>query len=127
MKKFRNHYNTKPDAGEVNELPGKTIPEQSMSLREILKRYASGLPVTGQKVPVYEGEDLDAPDISRLDKIDREQLKNELREELSYLKGKINSAQAEEIARKKAAKLLADKPSAPVEKPADSDQSATTT
>lgn len=117
MKKFRNHYNTKPDAGEVNVLPGKTIPEQSMSLREILKRFASGVPVGGQKVPLYEGEDLDAPDFSRMDAVDKAQLQKELKHELSSLKGKINQAQAEEIANKKAQRLLADKAAAPIEKP----------
>lgn len=56
---FKNHYNSRPVADEVNNKPSKTIPNQSMSVREIMHRFANGLPITGQKVPVYEPEDLD--------------------------------------------------------------------
>lgn len=55
---FKTPYNAVPSAGEVNTQPSKTIPDQSMSIREIMKRYASGLPLGGQRVPMYdEGED----------------------------------------------------------------------
>lgn len=46
---------------EKNNLPSKTVPDQSMSVAEIMQRFASGLPVGGQKVPVYEGEEHDYP------------------------------------------------------------------
>lgn len=51
----------------------QTVPNQVMSVREILQRFAAGLPVSGQRVPFYddpEGVNDDAegmPDLSRMD------------------------------------------------------------
>lgn len=43
---------------EVNLEPSLTVPDQSMSIPEILARYAKGLPLEGNnKVPLYEGEE----------------------------------------------------------------------
>ena len=39
---------------EVNTLPSMTIPDQAMSIPEMIKRYASGLPLGGARVPMYE-------------------------------------------------------------------------
>lgn len=46
-----------PQEGEVNNQPSKTIPDQSMSIPELIKRYASGQPLGGYKIPLYEGEE----------------------------------------------------------------------
>jgi hypothetical protein len=46
-----------PLDGEKNNLPSKTVPDQSMSIPELIRRYASGLPLGGAKVPLYEGEE----------------------------------------------------------------------
>lgn len=122
--KFRKHYedgyNGKKD--EVNNKPSLTIPNQSMTLNEILKRYAAGLPVTGQKIPIYEGEDFDVPNFYRMDKVDQEQAKIDIRNELKDLVGKISKQQAEEIAKKEYARRndsLPDSPNrlTPIEKP----------
>lgn len=39
--------------GEINNLPSKTIPDQAMSIPELIRRYASGLPLGAPKVPMY--------------------------------------------------------------------------
>ena len=39
---------------EINNLPSKTIPDQTLSIPELIKRYASGLPLGGAKVPIYD-------------------------------------------------------------------------
>jgi len=38
---------------EKNTLPSKTIPDQTLSIPELIKRYASGLPLEGHKQPIY--------------------------------------------------------------------------
>lgn len=48
--------------GEVNTLPSMTRPDESMSIIEIVNRFAKGLPLGGQKNPVYNGEDSGIPD-----------------------------------------------------------------
>lgn len=54
---FKSHYNSLPEAGEINLKPSKTIPDQSLSVKEIMTRYAQGLPISGQKVAVYNDGD----------------------------------------------------------------------
>lgn len=59
--------------GEVNNEPSMTIPDDSMSIKEILDRYARGLPLGGERVPVYNGEEY-IPDLETLDLVDRAEL-----------------------------------------------------
>ena len=66
--------------GNVHELknendfgPSLTIPDQTMSIKEILERYARGLPMDG-KVPIYEGDEGDGIDPRRLDLSERAEL-----------------------------------------------------
>lgn len=57
--KFKTPYNQRDvvSKGEVNTLPSKTIPDQTMTIKEMLIRHASGLPFQGAKVPIFEGTD----------------------------------------------------------------------
>lgn len=50
-----------PKDHEVNPLPSKTIPDQSMPVIEILKRYSQGLPLGGSRNPVYYGDEPGIP------------------------------------------------------------------
>lgn len=70
--KFKTQYNAHlfPKNYEENNLPSATIPDQSLSVKDILQRYANGLPLGGAKVPVYNGEDY-IPDLDRLDLAER--------------------------------------------------------
>lgn len=54
--KIKTHYNATEfkDYGEKNSLPSMTIPNQAMSIPEMIKRYASGLPLGGSRVPFYD-------------------------------------------------------------------------
>lgn len=53
--------------------PSLTVPDQSLTIKQILDRYARGLPLGGSRVPVYE-PDSDLPDPRTLDLADREEL-----------------------------------------------------
>lgn len=68
MKKFKNSFDYSPVVGEVNELPSLTVPDMTMSLAEILRRYTRGGEVATFQ-PVYQdGDDFDdSPDVSKMD------------------------------------------------------------
>lgn len=58
--KIRNPYDrtTHEINREVNKKPSKTIPDQTMSIPELIRRYAQGLPLGAPRVGTYleEGE-----------------------------------------------------------------------
>jgi hypothetical protein len=72
--------------GELNTQPSKTIPDQTLPMREIMSRFVKGIPV-GVKVPVYNGEEL-LPDISRMDLVEIQEMKEAIKDEISTLKQK---------------------------------------
>lgn len=45
---------TKGNKGDINTLPSKTIPDQTMSIPELIRRYAQGLPLGAPKVALYD-------------------------------------------------------------------------
>lgn len=51
----------------------KTVPNDAMTIAQILKRVDQGLPVTGAKVPIYEG-DVFIPELQKMDLVDRQEL-----------------------------------------------------
>jgi len=73
---------------EVNNEPSETIPDQSMSIRTILERYSRGLPISGEKTPIWQqGEDYnDLPDPRTLDLAERQEYVELYQQELKDLK-----------------------------------------
>lgn len=57
--KFKSHYDfTDPKQGQRFTQPSQTVPDQTMSIPELIRRYAQGLPLGAPKVPMYtDGED----------------------------------------------------------------------
>lgn len=53
-----------------------TVPDQSLSIREIIERTKRGYPVDGEKTVFYNGEDDDMPDIRRMDLTELHDLQN---------------------------------------------------
>lgn len=91
--KFKNHFNSIPDQGKSIKGPSKTIPDQSMTISEIMRRFASGLPVEGAKVSVYDGEDELLPDMAKLDLADRQELLEQTRDNVKSLQSKLRQKQ----------------------------------
>lgn len=85
-KLVKNMFNAEffPRGGEINNKPSLTIPDQTLPIKELLARFAKGLPV-GVKVPVYEGEENDMPDPKRLDLVDLQELKEAAKSELKAI------------------------------------------
>lgn len=70
--KFKNHFNSIPDKGITLDPVSLTIPDQTLSLNEILRRHQLGLPLTvGNKVSLFsenpEQDLLQGVDIRTLD------------------------------------------------------------
>ena len=65
--KFKTHYNAEPSKGEEKFEASQTIPDQTMPIRELMRRHAQGLPIDGARVPIWEGEDNDLPDFKTMD------------------------------------------------------------
>ncbi|QCS37333.1 hypothetical protein [Tortoise microvirus 86] len=92
-----------PSDLETNIGPSETVPDQALSLSELLLRQARGLPVH-TKNPVYSDEYL--PDLSKMDLAEIQELKEHARTEVDSLRHKLQQAQLAEreavIAEKKA-------------------------
>lgn len=87
VKKYNGYV---PARGRTFEQPSKTVPDQTMSLRTILDRYARGLPISGNtSKPLWEGEEVDPLDFNNLDLAEREELINQRKDELAELSGRI--------------------------------------
>lgn len=77
--------------GEVNERPSKTIPDQSLTIRDLINRHTRGLPLEGGRVPVYEEEDddLSGVEFSKLDLVDQQELREQYKSELDEINKKF--------------------------------------
>jgi hypothetical protein len=81
------NYDYNQELGEVNYLPSMTIPDQTMTIRNIVDRYTRGLPVTGFN-PVYDGEDYYIPDPRTLDLVERQEMAEQIKQEVESLKSR---------------------------------------
>lgn len=75
--------------GQINNEVSMTIPDQSMTLRELMIRYAKGLPLEGIRTPIWEGEEGYEVDPKTLDLAELEQLANKAREELKDIEERV--------------------------------------
>lgn len=82
--KFKTRENAKPSKAEVNNLPSQTIPDASISMRQILDRFQRGIPVTRTlRTPQYN-EDFNYPDNMEFDDVHNAKL--QMREDLKRKK-----------------------------------------
>lgn len=85
-KKVKNmlNFDHQQEKGEVNNMPSETVPDQSMSIQEILLRHSRGLAINDARVPIFD-EDNDLPDIRTLDLSERAEYAERYREEISRI------------------------------------------
>lgn len=76
---------------EQNHEPSLTVPDQTMSIREILSRFASGLPVGGSKQPLYDEYESDEyiPDPRYMDLADRQEFAEMYKQEFQEIKERV--------------------------------------
>ena len=103
MRTLKNTGNAKdfPYKGQVNNKPSETVPDQTMTMREILIRYAKGLPIDGEKTPLWEEGEGYAKDPETLDLAEREELATQAREELQQINERIKASKDKSDAKNK--------------------------
>lgn len=85
---FKNIINYKQYDGEFNRQKSLTIPDQAMSIKEILERYSRGIMPNGFQ-PIYdevENTEDYLPDPRTLDLAERQQLAEMYAEEIQQLR-----------------------------------------
>lgn len=98
----KTQYNAQafPKYQEVNKQPSQTVPNQTMSLKTILERYAKGLPITGNpNEPVYYGDE-NMPDLNKMDISEIHDLKEAVKSDIKEKQAQLAADQ--ETARQKA-------------------------
>lgn len=91
---FNTYYNRKPSVGERNDQPSKTVPDQALSVREIINRTQKGLPVTGVRVPMYnETDDGIMPDLRNMDISEIYELKQRIKKTEAEIKRQLQEAE----------------------------------
>ena len=93
MKKVQNSLNYNPEEwpGEENTMPSMTIPDQAMSIPEILRRFAQGLPLGGQKVPLYDDElPFDSQQFQKMDLADKAEIMEANKRMMQDLQSELN-------------------------------------
>lgn len=74
-----------------------TIPEQSISPREMLERYRKGLPVSGKRVTFYDAdgspEEMEMPDLKKMDLVEINEMMEANRQHIQKLRDELDKAQ----------------------------------
>lgn len=99
--KIKNSLNAHlfPYHGKTFTMPSQTIPDQTMSIKEILNRYARGIPMDA-KTPIWDDnadENDVLPDPRTLDLAERQLFADEARRELEQVKQKIADKRKKKI------------------------------
>lgn len=100
--KVKNYMNREnfPKKYKAFTMPSETIPDQTMSMREILDRHARGLEVP-TNIPIFEKEaDIDdiMPDPRTMDISERQEYVRQAKEELNQIKEKLNKKTKKPVA-----------------------------
>lgn len=90
------------NAGEGVFGPSITVPNQTMSLRELLDKHSRGMPVSAPSRQAFYDEDGDGVDFDSLDIIDQKAYIQAKREEYNGIKDRFEAEQAELKAKYKA-------------------------
>lgn len=80
--------------GEINNLPSLTVPDQSLTLRQLLTNYTRGqeLPQTN-KTPAFFDEKQFIPDIKKMDLVDIQQMMEDNAKKAGELKHSLTQKQ----------------------------------
>lgn len=97
--KFKTEYNQEefPRVQEKNETPSMSIPDMSLSVQELLRRFSNGMPIVGNNPGSYDYEDNESeehefllPNLEAMDIYEREQLLIKVREMVENTRAEIN-------------------------------------
>ena len=103
MKVFKTWSNSKPSEGQKFTMPSQTVPDQTMSMKTILERYAKGLPVADGKEPIWDEDPENSAGINprTLDLVDLQEMGLKNAERIKNLTHKKSIEDAEAMNKKK--------------------------
>lgn len=80
--------------GEINLLSSMTVPDMTMTMREIIDRFGRGLtsPGAGEKIPIYQYNEKEDPDYNFPANFEKMDISEKF-ESLRIVKEKINNMQ----------------------------------
>jgi len=99
MRKIQDSMNYVSPRGSDPGGPSLTVPDDSMSLMEILRRYSVGLPINGNSREQYYEEDY-LPDLEKMDLEEIAQLTMENQEKRELLQKQLKDLENEKKSRK---------------------------
>ena len=99
--RFRNNYNTHlfDSPGEINPLPSLTIPDQSLTIREIMARNSQGLGFRDPQVPLYDDSDDFNDYLPNIQTLDLQERKELMVKTTNYLRAFEERYKAQEAAK----------------------------
>lgn len=71
--------------------PSQTVPDQTMSLKELLNRYAKGQPFENTKEPLFYGDDGEGINPATLDLSEREYYTEQAKRELKEIQDRLGA------------------------------------
>lgn len=93
--KFNNTFSQDSSYLEVNNEPSLTVPDQSLTVQEILDRFTRRLPTPHTPNLVYSDDDF--PDIRTLDLAEIQQLREDNLNEIKALEQEVDRRRKEEL------------------------------
>lgn len=104
--RISNHWSARKltNKGEVNTKPSQTVPNQSLSVKEIITRFTQGRPLPSNGEPWYTDEYL--PNMQTLDLVEIDQVKEAQQQRIDDLTNIINARKAAKKAADEAASAL---------------------
>lgn len=98
-KTVQNPLNFIMKSGKKVSGPSMTIPDQSMSMRELLHKFSKGSPINASvREPIWVGEDGEGIDMRTLDLSEKQELIKAAEIEMNEIKERIKKAKAEQHA-----------------------------
>lgn len=70
---------------QMNHQPSMTIPDQTMTMRQLIERYATGQTLDGGKESIFEEEPTNGINPKTLDLVDIQMLKEENKQRIKFL------------------------------------------
>lgn len=99
LPKFSNQYNQHlfDHKKESNRKPSMTVPDQALSIKQIMDRFARGLPMGGGFTPVYNGEEdiLEGVDPRKLDLVEKAEIKKTIQNTIKNITKKYEANQSQ--------------------------------
>jgi hypothetical protein len=94
---FRNRHNgRKKQKGETFTLPSQTVPNQALSLKELLYKFSRGGEILSNGNEAYYGDDLPIDELSKMDKFERMEYQRELQGNILEMTQSLNALNADD-------------------------------